>query len=328
MKSERTTRRRLAVVAAVVALAAVPAAALGDEVDPAEKSFQRGTAAMDAGRFEEACPAIEESYKLDPLPGTLFTLAECEARRGRIATAVKRYEDYLALYAALAPERKKKQGDREQVAREQTARLSPLVPELTLTLPPAAPPGTVVTRDGAPVAAAALGVAMPVDPGDHEIAVQAPGGPATLMRVTLGKGEKKGLLLEVKELPVTPPAPVALPTPAPEGGTSGRRIGAFVVGGVGLAAVVVGAITGALAIAGKSTINQNCGSSIGRSDPAACNATGKSAADSVKTYGLVSTLGFGVGIAGVGTSVVLLLTEPKEKAADASGFGIGLRGVW
>ena len=101
---------RQGVVALVGAVAAFLATALGDEEDPAEKSFQRGTAAMAAGRFDEACPAIEESYKLDPRPGTLFTLAECEAQRGRIATAVKRYQDYLAFYTALAPEKKKKQG--------------------------------------------------------------------------------------------------------------------------------------------------------------------------------------------------------------------------
>ena len=212
------------------------------------------------------------------------------------------------------------------MAREQRAKLSPLVPELTLTLPPTAPRGTMVTRDGAPVAASALGVPMQVDPGEHEISVQAPGGPTTELRVTIGKGEKKGILLEVKELPVTPPPPDVLPPPPPESGPSGRRAGAFVVGGVGLAAVVVGAITGGLALAGKSTINQNCGSGIGRPDPAACNASGKAAADSVKTFGLVSTLGFGVGIAGVGTGVVLFLTAPKP--AGASGASIGLRGVW
>lgn len=38
---------------------------------------------------------------------------------------------------------------------------------------------------------------------------------------------------------------------------------------------------------------------------------GLEAGDSVKTLGLVSTIGFGVGLAGVGTAVVLLLTEPK-----------------
>jgi hypothetical protein len=318
-------------VAVLGAAAGWSGAALGDEVDPAEKTFQQGVAAMEARRYEEACPAIEESYKLDPRPGSLFTLAECEAQRGRIATAVRRYDDYLALYAALAPEKKKKQGEREQIAREQRARLAPLVPELTLTLPPAAPRGTIVTRDGAPVAEAALGVAMPVDPGDHLIGVQAPGGPVNEQRVTIMKGDKKGLLLEVKEAPspelqtAVPPPP---PPPPPEHGPSAQRAAAWATGGLGVAAVVVGAITGGMAIGAKGTLGQNCGSSIGQTNPAACNSTGKNAADSLKTLGLVSTLGFAVGVAGIGTSVVLFVTEPKAKPSDAAGTGIALRGVW
>ena len=243
---------------------------------------------------------------------------------------MKRYDDYLALHAALAPEKKKKQGDREQIAREAKAKLSPLVPELTLTMSPTAPRGTIVTRDGAPVAESALGVAMPVDPGEHVIGVQAPGARANEQRVTLAKGDRKGLLLEVLGAPSpelqTTPAP--LPSLPPDRGPSAQRAAAWATGAVGLAAFVVGAITGGMAIGAKGTVNQNCGSSIGQANAAACNPTGKNAADSLKTLGLVSTLGIAVGIAGVGTSVVLFVTAPRPTPSGPAGAGIGLRGAF
>src|SRR6185369_9862964 len=112
-----------------LAFATGPAAAAAP--DPAETLFNRGVAQMEAGAYEDACPAIEQSYKLDPRPGTLFALADCEAKRGRLATAVTRYDDYIALYATLPADKKSKQGNREKLAREQRALLGPLVPELT-----------------------------------------------------------------------------------------------------------------------------------------------------------------------------------------------------
>jgi hypothetical protein len=67
-------------------LLAAPAAA-GDK-ETAKGLFDRGIDQMEAGHYDKACPDIAESYRLDPQPGTLFTLAECEVKRGRLATAV------------------------------------------------------------------------------------------------------------------------------------------------------------------------------------------------------------------------------------------------
>ena len=61
----------------------------------AEVLFEDGVRLMKAGQFDEACPKIAESQRLEPRPGTLFTLAECLANDGKIATALARYEEYL-----------------------------------------------------------------------------------------------------------------------------------------------------------------------------------------------------------------------------------------
>src|SRR5690349_1860666 len=83
---------------------ALAAPAMGGDPDPSIDLFNQGLEAMRARRFEEGCPKLEQSYQLKPRPGTLFTLAECEAQRGRIATAVRRYEEYLKAFESMSPE--------------------------------------------------------------------------------------------------------------------------------------------------------------------------------------------------------------------------------
>jgi hypothetical protein len=81
--------------------------------------------------------------------------------------------------------------------------------------------------------------------------------------------------------------------------------------------VLVGAITGGLALGKKSTVDQSCGARAGFTDPTACNHTGATAASSLSTLGAVSTAGFVVGAAGLVTGIVLFATEPKTREAAA-----------
>ncbi|MFS8071355.1 MAG: hypothetical protein ACMG6S_33715, partial [Byssovorax sp.] len=112
------------------ALLTTRAAAAGDD---SNALFDAGVLQMEAGRYDQACPSIEHSYELDPRPGVLFTLAECQSKRGRIAAAVARYTEYLDLFNALPPAKKKLQTNRPKAARAQLAALSPQVPRLVIT---------------------------------------------------------------------------------------------------------------------------------------------------------------------------------------------------
>lgn len=319
---------------------ALASPALAQDVAAAEALFNRGLKDMEAGRYAAGCPAIAESQRLDPRAGTLFTLSQCEVRWGRTATAVTRLGDYLELYERMTPDQKVRQSDRRKVAKEQRDKLSLEVPELTLSLPPGAPAGTVVKRDGAVVAGAALGVALPVDPGEHVMSTQAPGGTLWEQRITIAKGEKKPVALEVKAAPTVEERPAMaapvvvvatpesekqedLPPPPAESGTSSRRVAAYAIGGVGVAGLVLGGVMGGLALGKKSILQEHCGSATGAPSDLGCEQTGLDAAGSVKTLGLVSTIGFAAGLAGVGTAVILLVTEHKP-AKPAT----GARGPW
>jgi hypothetical protein len=164
--------------------------------DRAADLFDRGVAQMNAGRYEEACPAIEESYQLDPRAGTLFTLAECERMRGRIATAVEKYGEYLAWVARMPSDQQEKHGERAELARKQKAILGPQVPELTLVLPPSAPPGILVKCDDRAVAMTGTSVTIMLDPGAHSIVTQAPDAVKFENQFSIQQGEKRQLLIE------------------------------------------------------------------------------------------------------------------------------------
>lgn len=357
--------RRCAALCAVMGLCVLAAPAAAQDAAAAKTLFAQGLSDMEAGNFEKGCPALDASYKLDPRAGTLFTLAECENKRGRLATAAARYDDYLSLYSRLPADQQRKQADREKTAREQKAALGLQAPLLTLSLAPDAPRETVVKRDGTELAAAALGLGLPVDPGEHRVTTQAPGGEVTELQVILGKGDKKQITLQVKAAqgapPPAPPKPAQGAPPAPprpaviqpavvsspasqpspaagaSRGPSGRRVGAYVVGGVGVAGLVLGGVMGGLTLGKKSVLEKNCGI---RGDATGCNDQGLSAASDAKTFGLVSTVGFAVGGAGVATAVILLLTAPKRAteaprgvqpgvlSAGREGAIVGFRGAW
>lgn len=230
------------------------AAAHAQDVAAAEALFNRGLERMEAGNYEKACPLLAESYRVDPRPGALFTLAECEARRGRIATAYLRYGEYLSLFERLPPDKRARQQGRDQAARQQRAALAPKVPEITLVVPPDVPAGIVVKSDGLEIAKTALGVPLPLEPGEHVVTLQVPGRPAIERRIVVAVGDKKHIMLDDKSpvvdapLPVRGPAPADAPRPAQPmapGVSNGVdwRLPAGIVGvGVGAAMLVTGII--------------------------------------------------------------------------------------
>lgn len=350
-------RSALALLSFIAATAPTPAAWSQQNTAAAEALFNRGIADMDAGKYRSACPALAESYRLDPLPGVLFALADCYAKDGKVATALARYEDYLRLLPQLTPAQQQKQrtAGREQAAMDAKAQLGPEVPLLTLVLPATAPKGTRVVQDEQELGAASLGIALPIDPGEHVVTTQAPGRSAQEQRFTIQKGEKKTVELSVGSLIPTDTGPLGggaqdtrPPPPPPSadsgGEMSGQRIGAIAAGGVGVAGLLVGGITGALVLGKKSTVEAGCTEVPGGGGQAACrDQSSLDAAESAQTLGLVSTIGFGVGIAGLAAGAVLFFTESESEAqssgarrwirvevAGARGGGAmaGVRGVW
>src|SRR5882672_2555090 len=57
----------------------------------ADALFQEGQAALERGDLDIACPKLRESDRLDPANGTKLNLADCEEKRGHLASAWELY---------------------------------------------------------------------------------------------------------------------------------------------------------------------------------------------------------------------------------------------
>ncbi|MRG96537.1 tetratricopeptide repeat protein [Polyangium spumosum] len=312
--SSKTSPARLRAVAltlaAAITLAHAPAAAQGgDNKAIAEEAFVRGREFMDQGKPAEACPRFEESVRLDPSVGALLNLALCSDQLGRTATAWARYKEAANLARATG------QTDRQRIAEEFADKLAPRLSRLRINVDkPAA--GLVIKRNGEVLGSALLGEPIPVDPGEHTIEAAAPGFLPWSTKVVVGKDADQ----KVVSVPALAAAPSAR-GPVDEGGargaeksSNGLRTAAFIAGGVGIAALGVGAVMGGLAT-----------SDVGEADPLCpakkCSAAGFALVEGAQTKALASTIGFGVGAAALGAGVVLFLVSrspAKEPGAEAA----------
>jgi hypothetical protein len=291
---------------AALAVALSASAARGqDQAAAAEALFKEGRELASHGRFEEACPKFAASQKLDPGYGTLYNLGECLARIGKTASA------WAALQEAAALAKTTGQEEREAKALRAAAAVEPKLERLTVVVR-SPPPGLVVKRDGAVLDAAAWGSALPVDPGRHLVEAGAP-GKKPFSGTILAGGPGTSVTLEI---PVLEDAPPPVPTapgvrPVPDGG-AGRRIAAYVTGGLGVAGLAVGAAMGASA---KSKWDEaqtkDCRTST------LCSTAGVNLVSGAKTAADVSTAAFVGGGVLLATGVVLLVTALPPSRATA-----------
>ncbi|TKC95262.1 hypothetical protein [Polyangium fumosum] len=293
------------------------------DVVAAEALFRKGVEQIDAGNFIAACPAIAESQRLDPRPGTLYVLADCEAEAGHIATAVAHFEDYLRAYAGMKADQKVKHADRAKKAEAKKDALSAEVPELSIALPQGAPAGTKVSRDGTELSAAVLGMFLPIDPGEHLVMLEVPGAKPVEKRVVIERGKKATVTLElpvveapkpVAELPkVEPsvkPSPVAPPPEVPSG-MDGKRKAGVVLASLGAAGLVAFGVTGGMAVANKSEVEAGCKN-------LRCNEAGYDAVLRGRTFSTVATVGLGVGVVGLGAGITMILLGGSKEKSDAA----------
>ena len=283
--------RHRAVLVLLVALAATGvarSAASETTRDPiaAEALFREGREQAKRGDFAAACPKFAESLRLDPTPGALFNLADCEERTGKLATA---WLHYTQLSQQLPPG-----DDRLAVSREHMGALEPRLPRLTVSLAKDAPGSAVASRDGVSLGAGSLDSALPVDPGHHVVVASAPGFADRSFEIDMKEGETRTVV-------VTPGAPRVVRR-AEASGTSGFG---WVLTGVGIASIGVGAVTGVMVLGRKSTFEAHCVQKV-------CDAQGLDAASSGKTLSAVSTVTVVAGAALVGAGMYLVLTARED----------------
>jgi hypothetical protein len=283
--------------------------------------FEDARGLMQAGHAQDACPKLEESFRLYPASGTLLNLALCHEEIGKYASAYREFNESLS-----RAQREHRQ-DREEAAKAHLETVAPKVSRLTVVVAAAAEvDGLAVTLDDVELRKPSWGVPTIVDPGNHVVVAKAPG------RVTWTKVAEIGANADNQTIVVQPlekgPGGPAGGSSVPETTTanegSGRRTLGVVLAGVGGAAVVAGSVFGLVAANEWSQAHGDCPGNVCRS------AQDRSKYDSVGWHADASTVGFIVGGVALAAGGYFYFTAPSAKVRvgavvtpNAAGISVG-----
>ncbi len=351
----RHTILRNAVAGLCLAVASSAMAAPSESEHLAEQLFEQARVLMDQARYEEACPKLAESHRLDPGGGTILNLALCHEAQGRYASAWRELQEAMELA------RRDGRNDRLEVATELSAVVEPKVSYLRVQMDEASEhPDVSVRLDDQALDRTDWGELVPVDPGAHTVAVRAPGMQPYSTSVTIGEVADKQVIIvpALRAVPKPHPKPdgaaaahrgsaVGKPRAArAEGaraaGTRRRDTGLMVLG-AGVVGLGAGGILGLWAISKRQDSDQYCSGHL------CTDQRGVDLNDQAKQLANFAnlTLGFGLGAVLVGTYLSLTDGEtephspgsafaprvppPRAQVAGSVGAGhalVHVRGSW
>lgn len=290
------------------------ATARGDSRKEARIHFEQGVELYNAGKLEEAAIEFERAYELHPSYKILFNLAQAEAELQHYSRALSAYQAYL-----------KEGGDdiakeRREVVEKEVSRLQTLVGYLSIPFQEA---GATVMVDGERRATTPLAEDLTVDVGKHEVSIIQQGkmihreivriaGRETVSVVIPvavdpeGPTETKSTIIpeDVVSTPTdTSQAPLEHPLKEPE---KTKRIWTWIAFGIGGAAAVGAAITGALSLTKKSDVEDGC-----VKETKICPATLADEATQVATLALTTDILIGTAALGLALGTVFYFIEPK-----------------
>jgi hypothetical protein len=278
----------------------------------ATQLFKEGRALVDQGKVSEGCRKLEESQRLDPGGGTLLNVALCHEKEGRTATAWAEFTEALGIA------KKDDRPQRIELAQTHIAALEPTLSRLVIQVPEGSDlPELEIKRDGSAVRRAAWGSAMPVDPGEHLIEASAHGKIAWKHSVNVAaKADTKTVVVPALENAPTPP-PSAVSTTAPvsvqaDTRSASRSPAGWVAMGFGAVGVGVGTFFGLRALSQQKTADKDCDGDVCH-NPTALAAN----SEAIKSANL-ATVGFGVGIVGIGVGTFLLLSGGSSSSRTAT----------
>jgi hypothetical protein len=294
-------------LALALAASAFTSAARADSIEPAaQRLFEEGRMLMANGDYEQACAKLAASHKLDPAGGTLMNLGYCYERTGKAASA------WVAYKGASDDAQKRGNDERRALATERIAALEPQLCWLTIQV--SGLPPSEIRVDGVVVDRAAAGSPLPMDPGEHSIEAASTGAPKWTKSVVFGPAQRAATI-EIPSLSA-PVAPFA-ETPAPP--ARPLRTTAFVLGGVGVAALVAGGYFGLRAKSLWNERNEHC-------SPRGCDGVGVADAADAKADVIIATSGVTLGLLEIAAASYLLFRDEEPKKRGVS-LGIGVTGT-
>jgi len=275
----------------------------------------------------DPCAKLEETFKTDRSDPTLEQLAQCREKQGKVASAWSWYADLVSRAV------QKRQAAREKAMRQKVAELEKKIPHATLNLA-GHDDITQIKIDGQPLGKSVWAMPLSLDPGEHVFWFANARDETGEKHIDLKESETQAVeppaLVDekAKAAPVAAPAPVVAPvvTPVPapppsteppppapfvidpslvvhEDGSDQRKWGriALIGGGVGVA---LGTVFGVMALSAKSEADDLYD---------AGNAGFKAKDEDASTNAAVATVGFGIGLVGIGVGTYLLVTAKSDR---------------
>lgn len=204
--SSMIAAKRFACVAFALAAFSVAPAAQADG-PRADALFKEGRALFDAKRYDEACPKLAESQRLEPGAGTMLALALCHEQQGKTATAWRELREAARLGRSVG------RSDLAAAAQKRADAMEPRLSRLVVRMPEAAD-GYEVRCDEEKLDGEALGKPFAVDPGEHKVEVSASGKKSRSYAVRLaGAGLVEILVEPLEDVPTRTLAVARKPAP-------------------------------------------------------------------------------------------------------------------
>ena len=229
----------LALVLLVLPLASVHAQSASEQA-LARDQFREGVRAAQEQRWPDAVDAFQRSLELAPRVMTMMNLAGALAQVGRLVESSEAYRMFIS---------EAQSGAAARVRGEAEAQLHTLegrIPHVRLQIQNRLDSDTV-TLDEYQLSAAAMGSALPVDPGDHTLTIAREGQEPRSVTFTAQEGVESEIVLEawpdLEATEHTDDNPLEQPLPPPvENHTIFDEPAFWIVGGVILAGLIAGGI--------------------------------------------------------------------------------------
>jgi hypothetical protein len=314
-------------VVALLLLLAAPA--FGQQADESTRTAARalgnaGVEAYQANDFATATDKLEKAYAILKVPTLGLWSGRALVQVGKWVEASERFLEVTSLQVPSGDVALQKQAQADAAVELKT--LTPRVPLVTVAVEGAKLADCSVSVDGQPVASSLLSTGRLMNPGKHLIEARH-GSDQARTEITVAEGERPTAML--KFAAQVPPAVVvapAAPPPAreaPAQAGSAQRTWGWVALGAGGVGLVVGGITGGVALGKKGELDDNANCRDDRCAP--------SESDQVDSYNAMTTassVGFIAGGAFAALGVVLLVTAPNEAKTQAfiGPQSVGVRG--
>jgi hypothetical protein len=331
----RSYRAPLAPALVVLLQLGFPAVARAEgDTDAAETAAARalaieGVKLAQADQCGDAVDKLERAEKLKHSPIVLRHLGECQVKLGRW---VEGSESLRKLLREPLPENASPTVAQAYESASTTLRdVKPRIPTMKIVLTAPADADFTVKVDGKEMADSVVGVALPTDPGEHEIEATAPGFLRVVSTVKLTASASAFATLELKRdprapahtktagvaaaaaaSPTTAPPPRVEPTSSPAHGTSAGKVMAYVSYTVAAAGLGVGIAFGQSAMHDEKELRDSCPNRV-------CSEQQKNSLEAAQTKGTISTIGFAVAGAGLTVGTVLLFTSGSSSDTKAGG---------